>query len=157
MTPTLYITPEDGRFVPRKTRKELVLIDEEQEQEQRIAACRRLEVSLHRSWQTSTDARRHTLHRPLTHIVWRFNRGSGLPVGAVISRNLVEYLNYFSHSKKRAEARRPRFVSILNKFYDSADCEHSAHHKLPNTLEHEGLAQFHYMLLVLVCQARVCI
>jgi len=67
VTPTLYITPKDGRFVPRKTRKELVLIDEEQEQEQRIAACRRLEVSLHRSWQTSTDAEAHPTPSADTH------------------------------------------------------------------------------------------
>jgi len=41
--------------MPRKTRKELVLVDEDQMQDQRIAACRRLEQTLHRAWQTAAD------------------------------------------------------------------------------------------------------
>lgn len=42
--------------MPRKTRKELVPVDEDQMQDQRIAACRRLEQTLHRSWLTAAHA-----------------------------------------------------------------------------------------------------
>src|SRR5579871_134665 len=50
----------DGSSMPRKTRKELTDIDEEEAGKQRREAYRRLESELHRVWHTQRSAGAHT-------------------------------------------------------------------------------------------------
>ena len=56
--------------MPRKTRRELVLVDEQQEQEDRDLQCQKLEKELRQTWREVT-------------FLWRSASGQSLPLGVV--------------------------------------------------------------------------
>jgi hypothetical protein len=62
--------------MPRRTRKQLILVDEEREQYERDELCRRLTLHLHREWYLAAS-------------VWPHDRGDDMPIGVVETPKII--------------------------------------------------------------------